>query len=377
VEAAQSAQASARALDTFHDAAHDQDLNALNYTIGADEKIDVASATDREIVPNQGARIRLGSLFDEQDRANVDFSADGFSGVKNSVDNGKSGVKTADEITLRADEKLRAEVLEMRSRIQLLRAAAMDVRSAAARVAALAKQEVAEATQERIDWYREDAATAAETVSGVFDIIAGLVHTLDSPGDVIEKMGDVAAKMASHMNDEKIAAAKQKLSGLRTQVAELSKMAIVQTFAGTTFRLNAALANVEQQVGLVRSALGARKSAYGALGESMSKAVPSAPGKDKIAGSMAAIPLVEMVVMKAREIRIGANVPDYDAAAARGLSIARANHHPTATTFMSGCDQLRAAHVFGTKEERKWSTRRDELFKLKESMLGRRPGPEK
>jgi hypothetical protein len=213
----------------------------------------------------------------------------------------------------------------------------------------------------------------------VTEVITAIAHVAEgNVGDAIEKVGDLAARAASHMNDAKIASAEQKLGELKIEAARNATNATVQAYGGAAHAVVEALAVLEAQRINVRSALGARRTAYGGLGEAAARTIPSAraPGREKIAAIFAAIPLVEVVVAKARAIRIAAAVPEGEPAAERGLGIAHAHNQPSATNFLRACDLLAGANQFGAAHETKWAARRDQLFKVKEATLGRRPGPE-
>ena len=369
--------ATSLAVRTYFDAAHDPDLGALQYSIGATEKIDVGKATNREVVPNRQPRASVGSLFDAKNQLAIDYSTDGFMGVQNSVESGKSDAKTAEAETQRADEKLVTMMSELRRRVKQMQAAALGVQSAAAQLRSLTVGQDRRSAERELDDVQARADAAGEAVETVFNLVAMLVHIGEGGiGDAVEKVGEFAAKAVSHAYDDAIETAKNKVEQLRFAEVSNSRDALLATLGASGLRLHEAVTAVEEQRGVLRSALGARRTAYNNLGQAAAKAVPSAPGKHKVAASLAAIPLVDAVIAKAHDLRASANVPAPEAAAERGLRIAHDNGHPSGKSFLVACDQLNAARQRGAADERKWIARRDQLFAVKEAMFGRRPSPE-
>jgi hypothetical protein len=366
-----------RAVSTFFDAAQDPDLGALTFSIGVHEKIDTGAATERELVPDKQPRRQIGTLFDEDNNLAIDFSRDGFSAVRRSVAEGWKDTKSFEAATHQADENLRNQMMELNARVLRLRATALDFESASHRLSAFASQQEGGTVANDIEGLKADAAAAAETVRSVFNLIAMFAHFGSKDGglgDGIEKLGDLAASSAARKNDVEILEAQTRLKALKLEETRYSNLSQVKDVGAAGFRLQAAVSDLASQRGIVREALGSRKIAYGALGTAAANAVPSAPGKDKVAASMAAIPHVENVVAKASEMRRIPLVTPPDAAAARGLRIAHVHAHPSAQSFLVASDQLDAAREKGRAEEQKWAARRDQLFQLKQSMFGRRPG---
>ncbi|MFN0249181.1 MAG: hypothetical protein ACKV2T_20020 [Kofleriaceae bacterium] len=208
-------------------------------------------------------------------------------------------------------------------------------------------------------------------MSGVAFAVSGDV------GDAIDKAGAIAAPLIGHVNDGKIDHAIEKLTKLEKQVKTTDAQMLMAELTGTRADVEGAKAGVQESGGKLQAELSHRRIAYNTLALTTADHLPCPESsRKKIAGILAAIPLVEIVVSKARGLNQACTPPLYSEMAGRGLGMAKANGLPVADRFLRACGELAHVKLYASSIEGDWTQRLSALISVKQQILGQRPGDE-
>lgn len=360
-------------------AQHDTQLGALGFDVERGWEGDLATLTEKQHVPlKNGATV--GSLFgkdnnlklDKHDQAAIKTGA-------NAVDRGKGGedgIQMRGLETQRADERLHAANEGVKKEFHALDGARARLERAILAIETFELQGKADDVRAEIQSLRDETGSAREIVELLSNIASGVAFALSGEvGDAIDKAGAIAATLIGHLNDGKIDRAVAKLTKLEKKVKTTEAQGLMAELTGTRADVEAAKAGVKQSGAFLQSALTDRRIAYNKLALTTGSHLPCPESsREKISGILAAIPLVEIVVSKARGLNEACSPPIYSEMAGRGLGMAKANGFPVADTFLRACGELAHVKLYANTIEGDWTQRLNALITVKQQILGQRPG---
>jgi hypothetical protein len=205
----------------------------------------------------------------------------------------------------------------------------------------------------------------------------GVVHGAEGEiGDAIGEIGTLAATIMGHLDDPRMHRLEQALE--REELAEqhATEDALAHGLNKATGRARAAMRGVSAAASGLNQAITQRRLAYNDLGVAAGREAPCPErSRRKIAAIVAAIPLVELVVGRARALA-GDDVcaPEYDQAAGRGLGLALYHDVPVGRAFLRACGELSFTRDYFGIVAGEWQQRLFALRQVKDRIGGRRPG---
>ncbi|GEM_PF-6600848 len=360
------------ALDAYRVATDDEQLNALD--IGDNKEkahSDVPSRGDRKRLPNRGGTA-VRDLYDGNKLRLDPADRKAIDSLAHRVAEGTGGVEEAGNTTRSADDRL----VQARQRLEGARrevSASANTLEGERRLAeASALERRAMAAQKDIDDINERLALARAIVSAMKNAASAAFHISKGEyGDALDKIGDVADSAIEITGTIVVGNAQEKLEDIR-----ISQSVLVDQARRLSF--NAAVDNAakaqhllhEAQFGL-RVATREQQGKYNAFAAT---AVAQLPGHDEgtkrhLAAILSAIPTVAVVQGRASDLAaMSAKLP-IDQVAMRGLGIAVAHQYPAAEPFRAAADELRTVESIARADERKWRTRLDQLFVVKNRVM--------
>ena len=367
--------------NAYTNAREDKDLvEGLGYRIAPNENGDVGSVTDEQKVPRQSG-VAVASLFTSEQTLSVNAGDRvAIEQLSSAIEAGGAPAIEAQQLTVRAaDSKLSAAVKFADGMSHVLATAVTKLESVRNRLRAVEAQRASAEAQAKIDKVTSGIQEITTTIDDVKTFFAALAHVATGQaGDAIDKVGEFASRMVGHAKEAEVASLRAQQ--LAASVAELRFLD-----AEVRNELEMALGNIRAvsrtlsgHSELAREALILRRAAYAQLGETVASRVAEqghTSSASKLGGIIASVPLADVVIAKAQQLRAAAQVPGYTDASGRGLGIASAARHPSARKFLDAANDVSAVKRYAASEEATWRRRRDELFKGANQMLAPRRSP--
>ncbi len=364
-------------IHAFTHAERDEQMRALLYLLpGENWQGDASTLTDAQSVPKRGG-VKVRDLFGKNDDLTMtahDKSA--IASTAKATRKGKGNTEAAASKTTASDNAVKGRLAGVRAQVENAKAASNELEAALAVVTQLQAQDDADEAKKEIAELQEEAAAWREGVDIVSSLVTAVVYDLNEDyGDAIDKVGVLVSTIVSHLNADKLDKAQKKLESAEKRYKDARVSEAALRVNGARSRLKGSLADVDKAKAELLETLSARRDAYNDLGTTAAAEIdcPGDSGKT-ISGMMAAIPLVELVIARARSIRIAAATPAYSKASGVGLGIARYHQEPNVDHFLRCVGELRWARGTFEKEEQRWQKRLTQLLAVKEQIIGSRPG---
>ncbi|MFN0250133.1 MAG: hypothetical protein ACKV2T_24830 [Kofleriaceae bacterium] len=362
----------------MQNAEHDSQLGALGFNTPRGWEGDLTTLTEMQRVPLQNG-VSVGSLFkseqlqlDKHDRTAIGAGADAVKAGRG----GEDGIEMRGNETNLADKKLDTTNKEVKRLLKVVEGAKERVQTAMLAIEGYELKNKASDVREEIEALRSQASTVQEVVGVLTDYVAGAFHAMAGDvGDAVEKAGSVAAAFLGTINTRKIDTAMSKLAGIETRIKTVEGKQLASGLLAARIDLQGAQIGLDKAGGDLETALGERRLAYNRLALTTAEALPCPESsRKKIAGVLAAIPLVEIVVSRARGLSSVATAPAYNEVAGRGLGMAKTNGLPVADRFIRACGELDHVALFAQTMEGEWRRRLEQLVSVKRQILGERAG---
>ncbi|MDB4963021.1 MAG: hypothetical protein JWP01_3020 [Myxococcales bacterium] len=365
-------------LTTFRHVKADRQLRALGFHLPNAWRGNIAELTDQQQVPFRGGAT-VGSLFDGNNDARLDkHDQRAIDNAGQSMNNGRGTIETKALHTLAADAAVKKAINDVSAAAGDIRSGLLEVRAAIEAIKADNAGNQAAALRSDVERLQKDANGTKELVDILFGLVTTSVYaTTGDIGDAVNQIGVTASTILGHVNDEKLADTMSRIDlaeqnaktatrtqlGLQLSSARSSVMASHRRFAVAGHDLEHAMSE--------------RRHAYNALAISAGAEI-RCPEKSrhKIAGMLAAIPLVEIVVSRAQMLG-SMEAPAHNDAAARGLGMAAYHGLPIAGEFRRACGELNYMRTYARGTESDWTERLHALLDVKTRIIGRRPGDDR
>lgn len=364
-------------VEEFRHAERDQQLRALGYIVPVGFTGDLWTLTDAQHVPYQDG-MAVGALFDGEGELHLDkHEQRAIDASGKAMGHGKGGIERSLLVTVQADEGLKMAISSVGRAAETLSARLEGVHQAIALIEASHAAARAGELRAQLDQLRADTARGVEIVGTLMSFAKGVVHGAEGEiGDAIGEIGTLAATIMGHLDDPRMHRLEQALE--REELAEqhATEDALAHGLKEAKLGAHAAMRGVSAASSGLNQAMTQRRLAYNDLGLAAGRQV-SGPQRSrrKIAAILAAIPLVELVVGRARALA-GDDVrtPEYDQAAGRGLGMALYHDVPVARAFLRACGELTYTRDYFGIVEGEWQQRLFALRQVKDRIGGRRPG---
>jgi Domain of unknown function (DUF4157) len=364
----------------YNHAERDPELRSLLFMLPNNDrqwKGDLDDLAQVQQVPGRGG-VSVGSLFEsdgdlqlnKHDRRAIESTA-------KATQSGKGGRKTeratgktvdSDAALAGAVETIQGALAGAREKSGLLRAAghAIEVYKA--------NNEAAD-VQRDIEALKQEVATVKEIVGTIFDVATTIAHIAKGDvGDAIDKVGVIAGTLLSHMNDGRIARAEAKLEQANERAKTARGQELQERLHAAKNAVSKALSEVQTaKTGLLRT-LTARRESYNALGIAAGSEIDCpTDSRHKISGMLAAIPIVETVVSRARNIAEKSVAPNYNTNAGKGFAMAQYARHPKVSVFLTALGQVAHSKYRFAAVANDWEHRLRQLQDVKRKITGARP----
>jgi hypothetical protein len=363
-------------LENFRHAEGDPTLGQLNYKVKSlSVAQDLPTLTDKQHVPRDNG-VTVGSLFDGDNNVRLDkHDQQAINGASGAIAKGKGEFDNRMLDAHTSDARLRENIDRTKEALLAIQEAASRVSAAASAIAAHRASGEADDLRAEIDELKGEASDAKEIVDIVLGVVTTAVYAATGEaGDAINQLGVVAGTLLGHVNDKRIAVAMGKLAKaekLHRSATSTRLAADLQTARVGLLRANVALTINGDGLHAV---LSERRKIYNNLAFAAANEIPCPErSQHKIAGMLAAIPLVEMVVAGARVLG-SVTTPPSNALAERGLGMAAYHGMPVAAAFQRACGELNYTRTFARSVQGEWSERLHALLEIKTRIGGLRAG---
>lgn len=312
----------------------------------------LAALAERQEVPHRGGT-QVGQLFDATQQANL---SDREQHAAHRVEADMLGLS-------RADTQLKAVLARVKAALNALAASKASLRAAVHAIDLGTAEMDAESAEAEIKALKEDSDEAlqmAEFITNGPERLAGLLEKVTHPASA-------CALVFSLLPNDKLEAAKAKLKAARSKMRNAKVAMLQEQLAAAQLAVSAAIEELTARRFEVQAAYLARRESYDDVGTKTQN--------PRLASLLAAIPVVEAVVARARIIvERTANVrPECTEQAALGYGIALQHKKEEAMMLPLVLGMLEGTHSHFQVLCDRWSTRLKSLLAIKEQLSGMEP----
>lgn len=360
----------------FRHAEKDDQLGALGYKMGSGWTGDVAALTDAQSVPKQGG-MKVGGLFDKSNQLiknKHDEAAIASTGTATKKGRGKT--EEAALGTVKSDALVQGALALIKETIEALAAANSTLVVALEGVTQFEAQDEMDSARGEIEQLKGEAEQWKEAVELVTNMVTGVVHGLaGETGDAISSLGTIVSTVVSHLNSDRLEKAEAKLAKAERKYKESRVIATWATVDSARASVRSKLHGVVGAKAKMQAALTDHRAAYNQLGMAAGSEIQCPEGSQhRISAMLAAIPLVEVVVARARAVRNAAAMPAYTKESGIGLGMAEYHREPNAPAFKTAVSEMHWARDKFAAEATKWEERLAKLMEVKTAIIGESPG---
>ena len=364
-------------LNQFFHAEKNNDLKALGFIMAKGYKGNLLDLTSKQEVPTRGGP-QIGGLFKGDNSLNTtkaDEKAINTSAA--ALQHGKGGAEAGFLGTTKADSDLKAELSKVKAAADTAIAANEKLNSATAAVKYAEAQEKADEAQAEI----KELTEQAEQVKSIIEFTVGapekLAKLAEEGINKLEAVGTIASLMLDIFPSAAMDAAKAKLAAAQTEMKTEKGKQLQADLNAAKAGLRAALESLAGEKSALASAMTARRQAYNAAGVAAGAAAGgSTSSQQKVAGIIAAIPIVETAVAALRNItdKTMKVRPPYTEKAGLGYGIAVSHKFSQALNLPNAIGILEYCNLWFGSVQADWTERLNSLMAAKERIAGTRPG---
>jgi hypothetical protein len=356
----------------FKHAERDHDLRALLF-LSPSATGDVASFADHQRPARGGPKVM--DVFDEDNQMSFG-DHDRKSIAKERQRGGFEQTDVTAGATIRSGSELRAALLDIRVKSTAIDTAGKNLEAVTHEQAFDVASNEADDARAEIEALKEEMSLAKDAVNAATTIAAAVAHIVQGEvGDAIDKVGVIAGIVLNHIEDWRITSAKQKLGKALRQMKTARGREIAAKISAGRSALLGAFLEFERSKELLRAVYTQRRNAYNLFGAAAGREHQgSSESKQQLSALMSAIPIVEIVVAKARSIVGKAVLPEYTERAGHGLWMANRYHDAKVPLFIAALGEIEGAREIYQLVFQKWNARLKQLTALEQQVLGARPG---
>ncbi len=382
-------EAAAPEINAYFHAEKSNELRALGFLRDTSKSTEtLTSSAEYQQLPKRGGAT-VGSLFRSDHSLNTTRSDQrAIDSVRNAQERGQGTIERRFRGASAEDDRLVAAMKKVKAASAKVVSAKRGIEAAAAAIAhSKAQSQASEANAEIGRLQAEvDGAKQLFGLLGGISKLAGLadegITKTGGVGTLIQmtglgSVGSVATMILDVFPDERIQIAKAKLATAHATMKNKKADELQARLGKSKQAMSVAIALVEAAIAELRVGLSTRRDAYDdAAIEAGQVASGDSTSKAKIAGFIAAIPIVEHVVGKLNIIvdRTANPRPPYSAAAGVGYGIALYHQKWEAINLPNAIGSLEFCHMIFSELANDWGIRLQQLLAAKTRMSGERPG---
>lgn len=357
----------------------DQQLRSLDFSVLEDAKnVGLTDLTEQQHVPFENGP-SVGSLFRGTDAKVTPEDQATIQSGRDSVKQGRGeteGIQARNADVIGADENL-TEATKGLQRVGAKVSQARDSLAAAvARASAFEDKNAAEDLRADAELLRSKTGRASELVSMLGDVAALIMHAATGGvGDAVDKAGSLVASIVGQIEDVNARLKSFQAEFKEEQFRTKQGRSLALDLSAAAHGVSAEESGLGELQSRLNKALGTRRKAYGALATTAKGQMSgSDESRTKVAGMIAAIPLVEQTHAKFSTLSETCLAPGYSTSAGLGLAAAKSAGQPSADEFLRACAELNYTRMWSREQEGMWQERLASLNAVKRSLVGRKAG---
>lgn len=358
----------------FRNAERDEQLQALGFVMNKGFKGDMATLAEQQQVPQRGGAA-VGALFDgNQDLKLSKHDQRAIDQTASNAQKGKGKIDDAMLDTIAADNGVKEALSTISGATDGVMRGASLLRAAHHAIEFEKYADAADDARAEIQELQDEVKQKKDVVAAITGLASGIVFAAGGDlGDAINQVGVVAGIVLDYTSDDKMKVLEAKLRGAKQGMKTERAAELSARLAAANRAVSQALHTVAAAKSNLLQALTQRRKAYNAAGRAAGAQVDAPDSRHKVAGILSAIPIVEIVVGRARAIAQKATAPAYTKDAGHGLAMAAYHGWPVATSFMRACGELNYCKTYFGTVAADWQDRLDALLEVKERIGGSRP----
>jgi hypothetical protein len=364
-------------INLFFHAEKNEELRALDFIMPKGYKGTLLDLSEMQQVPTRGGP-KVGSLFrgdgslntTKADEKAIDSSAA-------AMDHGKGGIQDSFRATATADSELQGQISMVKAAIETVKKDSFTLKAANEAIEFAKAEDEAGEAKEEIERLKQETETVASIIEFIVAAPEKLASLAEEGVNKLEAVGTVATLMLKIFPSDEMQRATAKLAKAQATMKTAKAAELQAKLEAAKAGMAASIDALAGQKKLLAAKLMARRQAYSAAGVAAGGAATgSSQSQQKIAGIVAAIPIVESVIASLRNITAKTSKvrPPYSPEAGLGYGIAISHQNSAAFDLPNAIGVLEYSNTWFGTVQGEWQERLKSLNATKERIGGTRPG---